>query len=75
VFVPACTHSVNPSALCIFIALWHIVVYCPLAHMVWYPTGLIKVFGVLDFAGETQHTCLQMSDAVLASRRPCPGAL
>jgi ammonia channel protein AmtB len=52
VLVPVC--SVNPSALCIFIALWHIVVYCPLAHMVWYPTGLIKVFGVLDFAGETQ---------------------
>lgn len=44
---------VNPSALCIFISLWHLVVYCPLAHMVWHPTGLIRVWGVLDFAGGT----------------------
>jgi Amt family ammonium transporter len=39
------------SSLCIFIALWHVLVYCPLAHMVWYPTGLIRMFGVIDFAG------------------------
>lgn len=44
---------VNPSALCLFISLWHLVVYCPLAHMVWHPTGLIRVWGVLDFAGGT----------------------
>jgi hypothetical protein len=49
-----CSHRVNPSALCIFISLWHITVYCPLAHMVWHPTGIIRVLGVADFAGEAQ---------------------
>ncbi|KAI8462540.1 MAG: ammonium transporter [Monoraphidium minutum] len=43
----------NVSALCIFCVFWHIIVYCPLAHMVWYPTGLIRTFGVPDFAGGT----------------------
>ena len=50
-------HRVNPSALCIFISLWHIIVYAPMAHMVWHPTGLIRAFGVLDFAGECSQTC------------------
>jgi ammonia channel protein AmtB len=52
--LPACFRlscRVNVSSLCIFIALWHVLVYCPLAHMVWYPTGLIRAFGVIDFAG------------------------
>lgn len=53
----AVLHRVNPSALCIFISLWHIIVYCPLAHMVWHPTGIIKVLGVADFAGEA-HSCM-----------------
>uniref|UniRef100_A0A383V2C3 Ammonium transporter n=1 Tax=Tetradesmus obliquus TaxID=3088 RepID=A0A383V2C3_TETOB len=44
---------VNVSSLCIFIGLWHVLVYCPLAHMVWHPTGLIRMFGVIDFAGGT----------------------
>eukprot|EP00877_Chromochloris_zofingiensis_P008504 jgi/Chrzof1/3907/Cz13g12260.t1 len=44
---------VNFSALCLFIFLWHTIVYCPLAHMVWHPAGLIRTFGVLDFAGGT----------------------
>lgn len=33
-----------------FIAIWVIVVYCPLAHMVW-GGGLISGWGALDFAG------------------------
>jgi Amt family ammonium transporter len=33
-----------------FIALWLLVVYCPLAHMVW-GGGLIFGWGALDFAG------------------------
>eukprot|EP00775_Hariotina_reticulata_P009992 gene9992-10147_t len=42
---------VNPNALILFVSLWHLVLYCPLAHMVWHPSGLIRTFGVLDFAG------------------------
>lgn len=38
------------SALFIFIALWSIFVYYPLAHMVW-GGGIIGSFGAVDFAG------------------------
>ncbi len=39
------------SALFIFIALWSIFVYYPLAHMVWGSGGLINSLGAVDFAG------------------------
>jgi Amt family ammonium transporter len=39
------------SALFIFIALWSILVYYPLAHMVWGSGGLINSLGAVDFAG------------------------
>ena len=41
------------SALCIFIALWSLFVYAPIAHWVWAPTGWMFALGVLDFAGGT----------------------
>jgi Amt family ammonium transporter len=41
------------SALCIFMTLWSLVVYSPIAHWVWAPTGWISQLGVLDFAGGT----------------------
>jgi ammonium transporter, Amt family len=41
------------SALCIFMVLWSIIVYSPIAHWVWAPTGWIAQLGVLDFAGGT----------------------
>jgi Amt family ammonium transporter len=41
------------SALCIFMVLWSLVVYSPIAHWVWAPTGWIFGLGVLDFAGGT----------------------
>jgi Amt family ammonium transporter len=39
-----------PSMI-VFIILWHILVYCPLAHMSWHPQGWLNRLGVLDFAG------------------------
>lgn len=51
----------------IFVGLWHLVVYCPMAHMVWHPTGLIRVWGVLDFAGRsptTSHSLHALTDRV-----------
>eukprot|EP00877_Chromochloris_zofingiensis_P007883 jgi/Chrzof1/3348/Cz12g21220.t1 len=44
---------VNFPALCLFVFFWHTLVYCPLAHMTWHPQGLLRMFGVLDFAGGT----------------------
>ena len=36
---------------CAFIAIWLLVVYCPIAHMVWSSEGWIFKSGAIDFAG------------------------
>jgi Amt family ammonium transporter len=41
------------SAMLIFMSVWSLVVYAPIAHMVWEPTGWLNVKGVLDYAGGT----------------------
>jgi Amt family ammonium transporter len=41
------------SAMLIFMSLWSLLVYSPIAHMVWEPTGWLNAKGVLDFAGGT----------------------
>lgn len=41
------------SALMIFVALWTLLVYSPVAHWVWHPNGWIFALGALDFAGGT----------------------
>ena len=41
------------SAMLIFIAVWSLVVYAPIAHWVWEPTGWLAAKGVLDYAGGT----------------------
>lgn len=37
----------------LFICLWCLLVYCPLAHWTWHPDGFLFKWGVLDFAGGT----------------------
>jgi Amt family ammonium transporter len=41
------------SAMLMFMSLWLLLVYCPIAHWVWEPSGWLAVRGVLDFAGGT----------------------
>jgi Amt family ammonium transporter len=41
------------SAMLVFMALWSIIVYAPIAHWVWHPNGFLGIAGVLDFAGGT----------------------
>jgi Amt family ammonium transporter len=41
------------SAMLIFMSLWSLLVYCPIAHWVWEPSGWLAVKGVLDYAGGT----------------------
>jgi Amt family ammonium transporter len=41
------------SSMCVFMVLWSILVYSPIAHWVWAPTGWVNALGVLDFAGGT----------------------
>ncbi len=40
-------------AYIVFINLFTLFIYCPLAHMAWHPDGLLFKWGVLDFAGGT----------------------
>jgi Amt family ammonium transporter len=37
----------------LFIVLFSLLIYAPLAHMTWHPEGLFRNWGVLDFAGGT----------------------
>ena len=39
------------KALFIFVALWSLIVYYPMAHMVWGDGGLLAKLGAVDFAG------------------------
>jgi ammonium transporter, Amt family len=41
------------SAMLVFMVLWSVVVYAPIAHWVWSPNGFLFGDGVLDFAGGT----------------------
>ncbi len=41
------------SAMLIFMGAWSLLVYAPIAHMVWEPTGWLNAAGVLDYAGGT----------------------
>ena len=41
------------SSLLLFICLFSIVIYAPLAHWTWHPEGFLRKWGVLDFAGGT----------------------
>jgi Amt family ammonium transporter len=50
IIVGAMADRLKFSAMLMFMALWVIVVYCPLAHWVW-GGGFLAKAGVLDFAG------------------------
>lgn len=41
------------SALLVFISVWSVLVYAPIAHWVWEPSGWLAMRGVLDYAGGT----------------------
>lgn len=51
----------------IFISLWHLCVYCPIAHAVWHPDGFLHKAGVLDYAGgNVVHVSAGMAGLVSA---------
>jgi Amt family ammonium transporter len=53
----AFAERVKFSSMAVFLCLWSLVVYCPLAHMIWGVGGILNIAGgrwpVLDFAGGT----------------------
>jgi Amt family ammonium transporter len=62
----------------VFIALWSVLVYSPLAHWVWAPDGFLFQMGAIDFAGGTVvHASAGISALIavlyLGARRGYPG--
>ena len=57
----------------LFIHIWLLIIYCPLAHMTWHPEGLLAKKGVLDFAGGTvvhiSAGCAALAGALFLGRR------
>lgn len=41
------------TALLLFMVAWSLLIYAPIAHWVWEPTGWLSARGILDFAGGT----------------------
>jgi Amt family ammonium transporter len=41
------------SSYMLFVCLFSLCIYCPLAHWTWHPQGFLRQWGVLDFAGGT----------------------
>ena len=58
----------------LFVAIWHVLVYCPLAHWIFYANGWLFTYGSIDFAGtyvRSRTTLRRFSAAALdvVSRR------
>jgi ammonium transporter, Amt family len=49
----AFAERVRFSAYLVFITLFTLFIYAPLAHWTWHPEGFLRRWGVLDFAGGT----------------------
>jgi Amt family ammonium transporter len=49
----AFAERVRFNAYLVFVSLFSLVIYAPLAHWTWHPDGFLRQWGVLDFAGGT----------------------
>jgi len=55
------------SAMIIFMSLWHVFAYCPIAHASWHPGGFLNKAGTLDYAGgNVVHISSGVSGFVIA---------
>jgi len=52
-FTGGLAERVRFSSLMLFIVLFSLLIYAPLAHWTWHPEGFLRKWGVLDFAGGT----------------------
>jgi len=61
------------SSYLLFMCLFSLLIYCPLAHMTWHPDGILRRIGVLDFAGGTvvhlAAGCAALAGAIVLGRR------
>lgn len=63
----ACMERVRFNAIAVFIAIWSVLVYAPMAHWVWGGGLFDRYLTVLDFAGGTVvHICAATTGLALA---------
>ncbi|MBR4181735.1 MAG: ammonium transporter [Candidatus Methanomethylophilaceae archaeon] len=63
----ACMERIRFNAIVVFMAIWSILVYAPMAHWVWGGGFFDQVLVVLDFAGGTVvHICAATTGLALA---------
>jgi ammonium transporter, Amt family len=70
------------SAMLVFMSAWSLLVYAPIAHWVWEPSGWLATKGVLDYAGGTVvhinagiaglASCLVLGKRVGYGKEPMP---
>src|SRR5215218_8517745 len=71
--VGAVAERIRFTAYILFIALFSLLVYAPLAHWSWHPDGFLFKMGALDFAGGTvvhiSAGCAALAGALVLKRR------
>jgi Amt family ammonium transporter len=71
--VGAVAERIKFSAYVLFIPLFSILVYAPLAHWSWHPDGILAKMGALDFAGGTvvhiSAGCAALAGAMVLKQR------
>jgi ammonium transporter, Amt family len=71
--VGAVAERIRFNAYLLFIALFSLLVYAPIAHWTWHPEGFLAKLGVLDFAGGTvvhiSAGCAALAGALVLRKR------
>jgi Amt family ammonium transporter len=71
--VGAVAERIRFTAYILFIALFSLLVYAPMAHWTWHPEGFLFKMGVLDFAGGTvvhiSAGCAALAGALVLKQR------
>jgi ammonium transporter, Amt family len=71
--VGAVAERIRFTSYILFILLFSLLVYSPLAHWTWHPEGFLAKMGVLDFAGGTvvhiSAGCAALAGALVLKRR------
>lgn len=72
IVVGAVAEKVQFKAYLLFMALFTVLIYAPIAHWTWNPEGFLYRFGVLDFAGGTvvhiSSGCAALAGALFLGR-------
>lgn len=71
--VGAVAERIRFTSYILFIALFSLLVYAPIAHWTWHPEGFLFKMGALDFAGGTvvhiSAGCAALAGAIVLKRR------